>query len=174
MHRKCLNITVTRGEETCVTVQRWEEVLSVVGGGGSVEGLRSLGAVFEDRCVYPVCAGEGTTLPSTLVKDSCAFIAPDQMGSQAKLAYLIDTEFFFSFVSFCPNWPQTCNLFALASHTMPGLAVTLLWNFDTCILMLSYCFLYKSLASMILEMAVLSYLWLWHYTSQSIAFDAEM
>ena len=57
---------------------------------------------------------------------------------------------------------------------MPGLAVTLLWNFDTCILMLSYCFLYKSLASMILEMAVLSYLWLWHYTSQSIAFDAEM
>lgn len=80
-----LNMTITRNRETCVTVQRWEGGLSVIGGRGSEEGLRLLSAVFEDRCVYPVCAGEGTTLPTLLLKDICVFIIPNQMGSQGKL-----------------------------------------------------------------------------------------
>jgi hypothetical protein len=97
-------MAVAKDGETCVTVQRWEGGLFVVGGGGAEEGLRLLGAVFEDLFVYPVCAGEGTTLPSTLLKDSCVFITPNQMGSPGKLASLMTRGIFlllfFSFFLF--------------------------------------------------------------------------
>lgn len=100
-------------------------------------------------CVYLVCAGKRTTLPSPLLKDRCVFIALHQMGPQAKvspvLAFLTNDigdslifNAFFSIISYRPSWSQTCSLFALASqifrlegcYTMPGPAVTLLWDFD--------------------------------------------
>lgn len=80
---------------------------------------------------------------------------------------------FLGTVSYRPSWSQTCSLFALASqifrlegcYTMPGSAVTLLWNFDKYILM-SYCFLYKSLNYKILQTLDLSYLYLIKYFSK--------
>lgn len=107
------------------------------------------------------------------------------MGPQAKvspvLAFLTNDvgdslifNAFFSIISYRPSWSQTCSLFALASqifrlegcYTMPGPAVTLLWNFDKYILMLSCCFLYKSLNSKILQTIDLAYLYLIKYVSK--------
>lgn len=91
VNRNCLTMAVTRvGKRISLFKNGHMCCLMQVGDWGGSGVARCM--VWREVCVYLVCAGEGTPLPTPLRKDRCVFIALHQMGPQAtlspKLAFL--------------------------------------------------------------------------------------